>query len=323
VVGAGLAGLSAARRLSERGVEVVVFEKARGPGGRTSTRRAEGYAFDHGAQYFTCRDRAFEALVRGWLDSGVAAEWKPRIATLDRGVTRPVSESTKRYVGVPRMSSLGRDLAGGLRVELGVRIQTVTAEAAGWCLQTGQGEVGCFDGVLVATPAPQAVPLLAGAPEMAERVDQVEMEPCWAVMVTFAAPLETDFDAAWISSSPLAWIARNASKPGRPEGECWVLHASPEWTAANVDEPADRTARALLEALAAALRLDLPTHRFAGAHRWLYARTSRPLGAPFLYDPAARIGACGDWGAGGQVESAVLSGAKIAHAVLESRDAPD
>ncbi len=48
VVGAGLAGLGAARALAGAGREVVVFEKSRGLGGRLATRRVEGAVLDHG-----------------------------------------------------------------------------------------------------------------------------------------------------------------------------------------------------------------------------------------------------------------------------------
>ena len=54
VVGAGMTGLTAARALSGQGHDVVVIDKARGPGGRMSTRRDNDLRFDHGAQYFTC-----------------------------------------------------------------------------------------------------------------------------------------------------------------------------------------------------------------------------------------------------------------------------
>jgi monoamine oxidase len=48
--GAGLAGLAAARERTAAGHEVVVWGKARGVGGRTSTRRGpDGLRFDHGA----------------------------------------------------------------------------------------------------------------------------------------------------------------------------------------------------------------------------------------------------------------------------------
>lgn len=45
VIGAGISGLICARVLVEHGMEVTVFEKSRGIGGRMSTRRSpEGYA---------------------------------------------------------------------------------------------------------------------------------------------------------------------------------------------------------------------------------------------------------------------------------------
>ena len=68
VVGAGLAGLAAARALVAADRAVDLFEKSRGTGGRVATRRALGTTFDHGAQYFTVRDSGFSAaLARPWL----------------------------------------------------------------------------------------------------------------------------------------------------------------------------------------------------------------------------------------------------------------
>ena len=61
VIGAGVAGLTCARELARSGVDVGVFEKARGGGGRAATRRTGDYHFDHGAQYFTARDARFVA----------------------------------------------------------------------------------------------------------------------------------------------------------------------------------------------------------------------------------------------------------------------
>ena len=57
IIGAGLSGLSCANALAEAGASVHVFDKGRGPGGRTSTRRVEvdgaRLSFDHGAQYLS------------------------------------------------------------------------------------------------------------------------------------------------------------------------------------------------------------------------------------------------------------------------------
>ena len=54
VVGAGLAGLTCAKVLSERGTEVVVFEASDGVGGRVRTDEKDGFLLDRGFQvYFT------------------------------------------------------------------------------------------------------------------------------------------------------------------------------------------------------------------------------------------------------------------------------
>ena len=54
IVGAGLAGLTCAKVLAERGVEVVVFEASDGVGGRVRTDERDGFLLDRGFQvYFT------------------------------------------------------------------------------------------------------------------------------------------------------------------------------------------------------------------------------------------------------------------------------
>lgn len=53
VVGAGIAGLTAAYRLSNLGVDVTVLEASKRVGGRMSTDRRDGYLIDRGAQFLS------------------------------------------------------------------------------------------------------------------------------------------------------------------------------------------------------------------------------------------------------------------------------
>jgi predicted NAD/FAD-dependent oxidoreductase len=66
IVGAGLAGLSAARLLRDAGHDVVVLDKGRSPGGRCATRRIGNATLDHGAQFFTVRSDEFARCVDEW-----------------------------------------------------------------------------------------------------------------------------------------------------------------------------------------------------------------------------------------------------------------
>ena len=48
VCGAGISGTLCSSILASHGYRVSIFEIGRGPGGRTSSRRQEGFYFDHG-----------------------------------------------------------------------------------------------------------------------------------------------------------------------------------------------------------------------------------------------------------------------------------
>jgi photolyase PhrII len=308
VIGAGIAGLSCARTLADHAYDVAVFDKGRSPGGRMATRRADGFEFDHGAQYFTARDACFRRHVESWRQDGLAGPWP------DHGVG---ASGDQRFVGTPAMNAIAKHLAAELGVACGVRVGAVERHAAGWQLADADGtELGTWDAVVVATPAPQAVPLLAAAPALAERAAQAAIDPCWAVLVGLAAPADADFTIARPENGPLAWIARNSSKPGRSGGEAWVLHARHDWSAAHLEDAPEEVARRLLGTFARLLeRSTLPVAHLS-AHRWRYALASQPIGEPCLFDGALGIGACGDWCLAGRVEAAFLSGRALAGRLL-------
>lgn len=84
IVGAGVSGLAAATSLVDRGYPVTVFDKGRGVGGRTAVRRSDEFFFDHGAQYFTVRDKAFRRHVDVWLKKGIEGAFLSGLAAATR-----------------------------------------------------------------------------------------------------------------------------------------------------------------------------------------------------------------------------------------------
>lgn len=318
VIGAGIAGTTAARALADAGARVVVFEKSRGAGGRTSTRRAPPHAFDHGAQFFTTREPAFCEAVAGWVAAGIAATWPAHLVDIVDGKVRSHPSAHARYVGVPGMSAIGKHLLGAIRLHRETRIEQVAREEDAWrLLDDAGGDRGTYDVVLVTAPPSQARALLQGAPELQRAAESARMAPCWTWLAAFDEPTGLAFDGAHVRGGACAWIARDASKPGRePPGETWVVQATPAWTRAHLETPPEAVAPLLETAFGKATGYDGPAPASATVHRWLYALVERPVGRPFLWDPASRIGACGDWLLGARVESAWTSGRALAQEIL-------
>lgn len=309
VVGAGMAGIAAAKTLAEAGIAVHVFDKGRGIGGRLATRRSGDDAFDHGAQFFTAHGADFAARVDAWRHAGVAAPW------LD-----------DRLVGLPGMGAPVRALAEGLTVTTGCTVMALSRGGAGWRLAAKEGAIAgietIFDAVLLAVPSPQAMALVRGIGAALDGIERAVYAPCWALMAALEAPLP-GLDRRAFDDGTFSWIARNDTKPGRKSaGPCYVAHANPAWSREHLELPADDARSRLLEALAALAGGDLPPLRQATAHRWRYALVETPLGATHLWDAARGIGACGDWCLGGRVEAAYDSGRALgaaAAAMLRAR----
>ncbi len=320
IIGAGMAGLTCARQLTEHGFRPTVFEKSRGLGGRLATRRAgDGLTFDHGAQYVTARSAAFRRALQAAEEAGAVAEWHPRCDG------RFAATQDTWYVGAPAMNALIKPLARDIDVRLTSEVSAVRRERDAWQLVSPTGDDGeRFDIVVCTAPAPQAGRLLASEPAVAAALAEVEIAPCWALMLRFAAAVEASLDVRRFEAGDIAWIARNGSKPGREPGpECWVVHAGPEWSRRHLELERERVADMMVEMLPQAFGVPLPEIETASAHRWRFARTTAPFGAPFLSFAEGTLFLGGDWCLGARVESAFESGRAIARALGAAAGACD
>jgi oxygen-dependent protoporphyrinogen oxidase len=91
VIGAGLAGLAAARRLRERECQVTLLERSDRAGGRASSEEREGFCFDSGAHQVCATDRNLLGLIAS---AGLEEQFLPlrpfRLAQVRGGESLPI-----------------------------------------------------------------------------------------------------------------------------------------------------------------------------------------------------------------------------------------
>ncbi|MDX6766989.1 MAG: NAD(P)-binding protein [Candidatus Methylacidiphilales bacterium] len=269
VIGAGMAGVAAARVLHDAGCRVVVFEKSRGFGGRCATKRWREHRVDHGAQYFTRRTEPFRKALEQSCGSSIRSLAAPILGPDEQ----PLPDEPRFYHATGN-SHLARDLAQGLDVRLEQKIEKPQPQGTQWIVG---GE--SFDRVLSTAPWPQTR-ALAGLGLDSCSTPNEPYAPCLTLVLEFEGTRHGLTPSAYGISRPedpvLAWTACENHKTGRVTGDRTVLvaQASAPFSQARFEEDPALWSAELGTLASAAWQLGNlePTALFT--HRWRYAKTT-------------------------------------------------
>lgn len=305
IIGAGIAGASAARSLTQAGFSVEVFDKSRGIGGRTATRRTEFGEFDHGARYFEPETSDFEQAL---LNAPVQL-WDTASSINQRSA----------YVAVPRQNQLAKHWLADQPVHLDERITQLSYNGERWQLTSeNKHQFRGYRGLIVAIPAPQAIALLESS-ELAipSELQQVSMSGIWALLLSLPEPLVHNI---YPQPAPtIDWLGANFQKPARQVLNGYypyVAHASARWSRQHLEDSAQQVAQAMLETLHSSID-HMPIPAYCTAHRWRFGITTTPLGNAHLSLPNLPLTLAGDWCLGANVEDAYHSGVSAAAEITQ------
>ena len=319
IIGAGLAGLTCGTALQGLIENVTIFEKNILPGGRISRFSAGEYEFNNGAQYFTVNNPLFWNIVSAWQTEGFVRPWDGWVVELQKGQIINSDMATQRFVGIPSMQMLAEKLAQHCNLVTSANICELDRQGeGGWRLFNERGDYqGAYDIVIIATSAHQVSELCRSIPDICDPAENVAMTVCWSGMFAFKQPLSIPYDAAFVLDSPLSWISRYQFADAANDADCWVLHATPEWSQKYAASFRGRVMNAMLEAFWEATDLSVHKPVSAAMHCWKHALPINPINEDSLFEEAQAIGACGDWCTAPRIEGAVLSGFSMADRIMK------
>ena len=319
IIGAGLSGLSTAHFLKDH-AEITLFEKACDVSGRISTRCSEPYFFDHGAQYFTARTKAFHDFIQPLINQGIIERWSARYVKFDSDQIierKNWIDDEPRYVGVPGMNKIAKHLAEGLNVHINTRIVSLKRGDA-WQLTDESGQLySDFDWVISTVPSPQAAELLPKVFKYYDDIKDIEMRACFSLMLGFSENLPLEFEAAHVIHSDLSWIAVNSHKPGRTDRFTLMVHSSEEYSEAHIDDDRETVMQHLMNETSNVIGHDVSIADYKTVHGWRYANNAKRENCHIFLDPDLKLAACGDWCLGGRVEGAFTSAYNLFNAMKE------
>jgi predicted NAD/FAD-dependent oxidoreductase len=333
IVGAGLSGLIAARKLAAERRDVIVIDKGRGVGGRMSTRRHADARFDHGAQFITVRSDEFSAIVDEWVAAGVAELWSHGFAdgqTGDGSIVgeaaaehMPARDGHPRYRGVPSMSAIPKHLAANtynLDIRLGVQAESVQTHEAEIRVRPTDGPDFHAQCAILTPPVPQTLSLLANGGVALQSAQQqalsrLEYNPCLVLLSLSNDAIELPEPGVLRRpSKTIDWMADNARKGVTDRGPALTVHFSADFSRTHYeDDPSE-----LLELLITETQKVIPLSPLEPQlKKWRFSQPANPSteGAAAI-EGAPGLILAGDVFSGARVEGAVLSGLAAAEKAL-------
>lgn len=295
VIGAGISGISAARKLSSAGWRVVIFEKSRGFGGRCSTKRLGGCIVDHGVPVFTLDSPLFSSAV---LDA--CGSWIRRIDASVLCLPDETEFTPRLHYHCAGNSYVARELSAGLDVRSGTPIDSIASPVI-------DGEV--FDLVISTAPWPQTAALAGVADDSPS-----PYRPCLALVLVFesAWPGRTKrhFAITGTDEGVIRWTHCDNHKEGRvADGyTALVIHGSETFSRRYLEEATDVWSRLLADAAMELWEISSSTPFKSHPHRWRYAALAE---TPVLKPLPEHVVFIGESQTGGTAESAWERGATI------------
>lgn len=322
IVGAGLAGLTAAQHLMSAGWQVQVIDEGEVPGGRLATHRLAGGRFvDIGGQFMTARDPAFATAIAEWEARGWVRRWCDGIPLLTATGLVDGRDGFPRWIGADGMDGFTARLAQGLRLTCGTALAGLAPTDGGWLTTGSDGVKAQVDVVVLTMPAPRAAAFLraTGLP-VPMALAEVRYEPCLSLVIDLPeapaallpAPGAARIDDA---SSPLTWIATARGRGQVTTGDILMLHLRAT-AGGDAGTVRDQITSAVPTLARLGVTIDLTSARFE-ARMWRNSRCAVPCTDPFLRvaAPAPLLLAGDGFGNCPRVEGAWLSGRAAALAL--------
>ncbi len=307
IIGAGLAGLSAANDLIQAGYNVLVVDKGRGLGGRLAGRRIGEATFDHGAQFMTAREPRFKGVVAEWIQAGVAEEWYRSYPGQPN--------SHPRYRGVPTMTAIAKHLAIDITVMRGTKADSISQQGNRWMAMLDNGETVVAKKMLITSPVPQTMDLLATGnivlpADKQARLSRIQYEACIAVMAVLDGPTAIEAPGAIsLEKGPISWLSDNLQK-GVSKIQAVTIHGSAEFSAHQFERDRMEAGQWLIDVATPFLGTAKVTEY--QVHGWRYSKPTVVDDAPCMLVSEASdlppLALAGDAFAGPRFEGAVQSG---------------
>ena len=311
VLGSGIAGSTIANLLSKK-YSVHVFDKARGPGGRSANKRfKKNLSFDHGVQYISPKSKPFIKCIEKLHKKKVLKNWDDN--HLD--FTFEKKNLSTKYIGRRANNDLVKYNLKNIKQSFAYPIEKINFNKYFWEIVLKDKSKHQFKSLIITCPFPQLKKLAKNYLEKNILNLKVQMQPNITVMVALKSQKNLPISSIKFNDDILAWAANeNSKKRFKSNINLWTLQATLKWSKKTINKY--KTDKSIMNQLI--LRfikltgLEKNKIIFKRIHGWKYSYNYKKTPYLSIWNKKINLGVCGDWFNGPKVENAWLSATDLA-----------
>ena len=309
IIGTGLSAIFSAIHLRKNtDLEINLFDKARGLGGRLATRRAEGGKFDHGAQYFSIE----------------GINNLPEIQMLiNEGVINNI-EDKDIYFSPDGMTNIAKKLLIDFNIFKEHKLVSIDKENENYKLFFENGSTFNSDYIIMSCPMPQSLEILNKSKidydnNLIKPLEDLNYFPCIVVMIKSEIKL-SNLDkhiGRDVDSKNISWIGDNYGKKVSSIENYYTIQCSPEFSYENFDNEYDETNEKLKHEME---KIFGSNYQILSNHKWRYSipKNFYQGDNSLVINQKDFLGLCGDIFTNGRFDGAITSGLSIADKFLKN-----
>ncbi|MDA9708064.1 NAD(P)-binding protein [Alphaproteobacteria bacterium] len=320
VIGAGITGITLANLLQKK-VNLTVFEKSRGVGGRMATRRAEPYQFNHGAQYFKIENKEFKNFLQPLIQNKIIKHLEANhIEILNKEVIKRTKTYNKiYYTPVSKMNSVVKYLINNnFFIKLLCKIDKTIKENDKWfIIDSDKASYGPYDWLFITIPPNQALKILYNNFKFLDIIKKIKMRSCYSLMLGFDKIKEFDFDTALFLDEDVQWLSIRKKIIENKKYYNLLINSSYNFAEKNVNGNKDKISDYLIKQVSDIIKYELNNYEHKALHFWKYAMSEKNNNLGSFLDEDLKVIVCGDWCMNGKVEGGFLSAKDAAKKLIK------
>ena len=308
VIGSGISGATIANLLNKK-YSVDLFDKARGPGGRSSFKRLDkAKGFDHGTQYISPKTPAFKKFINVLIKKKILKNWIGNHLFLNK--VKKENKNHLKIVGRKGNNDISKYLLKNIKCYFQTELKKINYKEKKWLLTFSDGSEKIYDKLILTCPFAQLSKLSKRFIKAPFIKKKVKMDANITVMIV-VKKTNSNVSSYLFDDKILGWAAKeNSKKRFKLNQDLWTLQSTHDWANKKINknrENQNQNSKILIDRFFKLTGIKKTKILFYLNHGWKYSSNPNPLKIKSYWNSSLNFGVCADWFVGPRLEAGWIS----------------